>query len=80
MYSHHVYKSVVTSNRTIRPGEGTCWPIHTMNLQWHAVTKDSQIMGYILSEKNIHRLHDILLHKGTLLSVILLGEGTKEKA
>ena len=31
------------------------------------------------SQKMIHRSHDILLHEGALLSVILLGKGGKEK-
>ena len=30
--------------------------------------------------KNIYRSHSILSHKGALLSVILLGEGGKERA
>ena len=41
----------------------------------------SQTVGSILLDKLfIRRLQGILLHKGPLSSVILLGEGRKEKA
>ena len=52
--SHHVYKSMIrvfTSNRrTTCPREGAYQPIHTMNLQYIAVIKDSPIVGRTLSE------------------------------
>ena len=41
VHSHHFYKSVITSNRTTRLREGACWPMHTMNVRYMAVTKDS---------------------------------------
>ena len=44
--SHHFYKSVwLPLNRTSRPREGACQPIHTMNLQYMAVINNYQIVG-----------------------------------
>ena len=53
VHSHCVYKpqyEVVSNGRTTRPGEGTCQPIYTMNLQWQYMIKDSQILGQTPSE------------------------------
>ena len=41
---------VASNRRKIRAREGACQPIHTMNLQYMAMIKDSQLVGCTLSE------------------------------
>ena len=75
---------VVASNRTTRPREGTCQPIHMMNLQHVTVIRDSQIVGCTPSEIYSKITGYYVTQRGSVIccpaSVILLGEGGKEKA
>ena len=83
-HSHRFYKSVVASNRTTRSREGTCWPVYTMNLQYIAVINDSQIVGHTLSRFYSQITWYYTTQRDCVVrcqvSVILLGEGGKEKA
>ena len=83
--SHRFYKSVVASNRrTTRSREGTCWPVYTINLRYIAVINDSQIVGHTLSKFYSQITWYYTTRRDCVVrrqaSVILLGEGGKEKA
>ena len=90
--SHRAYKLMIcvvaSKRRPHRPREAACWPIHTINLQYVAVIKDSQKVAHINSVGNLFTDQVVLYYtKGVcrplsvcLMSVILLGEGGKEKA
>ena len=87
VHSHHVYKSVrvnASNRRKTRPREGVYWPIHMMNLQYVAVIKDSQIVGSNPLEIYSQITWYYITRRGPVVrcpvSVILLGEGGKEKA
>ena len=69
---------VVVNNRTTRPREGACWPIHTMNLQYVAVINDSQIVGHTTSKFYSQITWYYITQRGSVIccqmSVILLEE------
>ena len=74
----------MSNRKTSPPREGAYRPIHTINLQYVAVVNDSQIVGRTPVEV-IFEDHMISYYmKGSVMrcqaSVILLGEGGKEKA
>ena len=84
VHSHHAYKSVwfpIIGEQLILERS---LPANLHNKIAVVVIKDSQVVSRILSQnyswvvfcrKVIHGSHDVLLHKGALLSVKLLGEG-----
>ena len=87
VHSHHVYKSVwspVILRRTTHSREGACQPIAKMNLWYVAVTKDSQIVGHTPPGIYSQLIWQYITRRGSVIhcpaSVILLGEGGKEKA
>ena len=89
VHSHHAYKSVwlpIIGEQLILDRS---LPANLHNKIVVVVIRDSQVLSRILSRnyswvvfcrKIIHGSHGVLLHKGALLSVRLLGEGLIEKA
>ena len=75
---------VVTSNRTTRPRKGACRPTYMMNLPYVAVIKDTQIVGRTPLEFYSQITWCYITQRGYVnsypASVMLLGEGGKEKA
>ena len=76
---------VVTSNRrATHPREEACRPIHTINLQYVEVIKDSQIVGRTSLVIYSQITWYYITQRGSVIrypaSVILLGEGGKQKA
>ena len=74
----------MSNRKTSPPRKGAYWPIHTINLQYVVMVNDSQIVGCTPVEV-IFEDHMVLYYtKGSVVrcqaSVILLGEGGKEKA
>ena len=55
--------------RTTRPREGACRPIHMMNLQRQAVINNSQIVGRTPSKFYL-QITGIILHDGALLCAV----------
>ena len=88
VHSHHAYKSVWSPIIGEQLILDRSLPANLHNIAV-VVIKDSQTLSRILSQnyswvvfcrKIIHGSHGVLLHKGALLSVRLLGEGLIEKA
>ena len=76
---------VVASNRrATHPREEACWPIHTINLQYVVMIKDSQMVGRTSLVIYSQITWYYITQRGSVIrrpvSVILLGEGGKEKA
>ena len=89
VHSHHAYKSVWLPIRGEQLILERSLPANLHNKIAVVVIKDSQVVSRILSQnyswvviccKIIHGSHGVLLRKGALLSVRLLGEGGIEKA
>ena len=79
VYSHYVYKSLwspVTGEQLVLKKVFAINPEDEFAV---AVIKNSQRLGSILSEKNIHRSIGTLLHERVLWSVILLKKREKEQ-
>ena len=69
---------------TTHPREGACLPIHTKNLQYIAVIKDSPTVGRTLSEIYLQITWYYFTQRSSVMrclaSVILLGQEAKEEA
>ena len=88
VHSHHVYKPVWLPKIGEQLILERSLPANVHNKIAVVVIKDSHVVSRILSQnyswvvfccKIIHGSHSVLLHKGALLSVRLLGEGRIEK-
>ena len=89
VHSHHAYKSVwlpIIGEQLILERS---LPANLHNKFAVVVIKDCQVVSHNLSQnyswvvfchKIIHGSHGVLLHKGVLLSIRLLGKGRIEKA